>query len=539
MANVLVDDTSLTNIANAIRTKEGEQAGGTMTPAQMSTRIANLPSGGISEVESVSITNKSAFENLSFQGTYLTIPLAVTILPANAPQISQVVVSDPKMIHVLDNGDGTHSLHILKGGTCTVTVKDYSGTITDSMTVTISVALQDISFPYSSLNVAEGGTRQLAVQFKPSTASNQTIVWSSSHSDITVDQNGLVTANGTGHAVISAYNAELDKTITCAIECAAYVDTPDWAYIKAHKNDYGVGSEFTDVLRYNNTDYTIVYRVVHQDYPVTKADGTSATAMILMATQSLPFTNKYSTESPTTCDSATEQFALADTYYYGKSGSTYTALNVEVGDPLPYSDYDSIYKSGLHYTKNLSGIITQTRINRWDGSEVRAIFNSDADNVKNSYTPVHITDRVNYTGKGFLQMINPNLLTVVERIKNTTVENNSCFDGNTYETDDLFWLPAARQLNYILSTYDYRPSSKDELEGTPFQYFIDQIGTAHNNAAACRSITPIGSTSAGQYWLRSGHYTNTNFEYYGNADGSLYNGSAFNTYRLLPACAIC
>ena len=146
MANVLVDDTSLTNIANAIRTKEGEQAGGTMTPAQMSTRIANLPSGGISEVESVSITNKSAFQNLSFEGTYLTIPLAVTILPANAPQISQVVVSDPKMIHVLDNGDGTHSLHILKGGTCTVTVKDYSGTITDSMTVTSSQDLVDISF---------------------------------------------------------------------------------------------------------------------------------------------------------------------------------------------------------------------------------------------------------------------------------------------------------------------------------------------------------------------------------------------------------
>ena len=46
MGNVLVNSNSLENIADAIRAKEGESAGGTMTPGQMATRIANLPSGG-------------------------------------------------------------------------------------------------------------------------------------------------------------------------------------------------------------------------------------------------------------------------------------------------------------------------------------------------------------------------------------------------------------------------------------------------------------------------------------------------------------
>lgn len=46
MGNVLVNSSSLENIADAIRAKEGEDAGGTMTPGQMATRIANLPSGG-------------------------------------------------------------------------------------------------------------------------------------------------------------------------------------------------------------------------------------------------------------------------------------------------------------------------------------------------------------------------------------------------------------------------------------------------------------------------------------------------------------
>lgn len=535
MGNVLVNKTSLDDIADAIRDKNGTQ--NTYTPAQMAAAITALPTG-ISDVTSVSITNKADFNNLQFQGTYLTIPLAVTVLPANAPQWTQVLVSDPSMIHVLDNGDGTHSLHILKGGTCTVTVKDYSGTVSDSMTVSISVALQDISFPYTSLNVAEGGTRQLAVQFKPSTATNQTVVWSSNHQNITVDQNGLVTASGTGSATISAYNAELNKTISVSIEVAAYVDSPDWAYVKAHKSDYGVGSEFTDTLRYNNTDYTIVYRVVHQNYPVVKADGTTANAMILLPTQSLPFQNKFSTEQRIACDSATEPTALANTYYYGYNGSSYTKLNVVAGDTLPYADYTTIYKSGLNYTKNLNNL-SNGYINRWDGSEIRAILNSDADNVKNSYQPVHITDMVNYTGKGFLQMINPNLLSVVERIKNTTVDNNSCFDGNTYETDDLFWIPSGRQLNYTLPSVDGRPAAKEELEGTPFQYFIDQIGTAHNNAAPSRAIIPIGSSSAVRYWFRSANYGHANRELYGHTDGSIDSTGVTSQSRLLPACAIC
>ena len=535
MGNVLVNKTSLDDIADAIRDKNGTQ--NTYTPAQMAAAITALPTG-ISDVTSVSITNKADFNNLQFQGTYLTIPLAVTVLPANAPQWTQVLVSDPSMIHVLDNGDGTHSLHILKGGTCTVTVKDYSGTVSDSMTVSISVALQDISFPYTSLNVAEGGTRQLAVQFKPSTATNQTVVWSSNHQNITVDQNGLVTASGTGSATISAYNAEINKTISVSIEVAAYVDSPDWAYVKAHKSDYGVGSEFTDVLRYNNTDYTIVYRVVHQNYPVVKADGTTANAMILLPTQSLPFQNRFSTEQKTACDVSTEPTAIADTYYYGYNGSAYTKLNVEVGDTLPYTDYTAIYKTGMNMTKGFNAL-NNAYINRWDGSEIRAILNSDADNVKNSYEPVHITDRVNYTGKGFLQMINPNLLSVVEKIKNTTVNNNSCFDGDTYETEDLFWLPSARQLNFVLSSYDGRPAAKEELEGTPFQYFINEIGTAHNNAAPSRAIIPIGGSSAIAYWLRSAHYTYANLEYYGNTNGSLNFNIAFTQSRLLPACAIC
>lgn len=539
MANptkVVVERSTLTNIANAIRAKgETEE---TMLPSEMPQAIRNLPSGGISDVESVAITNKTAFEDLQFKGTYLTIALAVTILPANAPQWTQVVVSDPNMIHVLDNGDGTHSLHILKGGTCTVTIYDYSGTISDSMEVTINQALEDISFAYSSLSVDEGGTRQLAVQFKPSTATNQSIVWSSSHEDITVDQNGLVTANGTGHATISAYNAELDKTITCSIEVAAYPSETDWDDVKAHPENYGAGSLLPDTLTYNGTQYAFNWIVVDSAYEVKLPDGTTTEKLIIMMDQLMPFTNRFSTEQKTACDSATEPTALADTYYYGYNGSAYTKLNVEVGDALPYSDYTAIYKTGLDMTKGFTAL-NNAYINRWDGSEIRAILNSDADNVKNSYEPKHITDRVNYTGKGFLQMINPNLVNVITKIKNTTVNNNSCFDGDTYETDDLVWLPAAYQLQFLPSGYDGRPAAKNALEGEPFQYFKNNIPTANNSGNEYRKMKMLGNaTSYYSYWLRSAYYGFASSELYASTDGSLNSNSAGNADRFAAACAI-
>lgn len=534
MGNVLVNNTSLNNIADAIRGKNGTQ--NTYTPAQMADAITALPTG-ISDVDSVSITNKSAFQNLSFSGTYLTIALAVTVLPANAPQWTQVLVSDPSMIHVLDNGDGTHSLHILKGGTCTVTVKDYSGTVSDSMTVTISQALEDISFAYSSLPLTLNGTRQLNVMFKPSTATDQRITWSSSHQDIVVDQNGLVTANGTGSATISAYSPAINKTITVNIEVAANPDTTDWADVKTNWQNYGVGSILPSTIVYNNNTYTPNWIVVDANYDVTLPDGTSAKATILMLDQTLPFQRKFSTESKTACDSATEPTALADTYYYGYSGSTYTKLNVEVGDALPYSDYTTIYKTGLNMTKGFTAL-NNAYINRWDGSEIRAILNSDADNVQSSYTPVHITDRCTYTGKGFLQLIPSELLAVVGRIKNTTVNNNSCFDGDTYTTDDLFWLPAAYQMQYLPSGYDSRPVAKNPLEGEPFQYYKDNIPTANNNGSNYRKFIPMGQSSANYFWLRSAHYSSAGAELDGYSGGSLNFSLATSDIRFGAACAI-
>lgn len=65
----LIDDTKMTNIANAIRTKGGTSA--SLTPDEMVTAIANIPSGGTDYLE----------QRLKNTLTTYTIPNGVTSIP--------------------------------------------------------------------------------------------------------------------------------------------------------------------------------------------------------------------------------------------------------------------------------------------------------------------------------------------------------------------------------------------------------------------------------------------------------------------------
>ena len=57
MANVLVNDTSLTAIGNAIREKNGETT--LYKPAEMATAITNLPSGGGGSPDPIVVTGNA------------------------------------------------------------------------------------------------------------------------------------------------------------------------------------------------------------------------------------------------------------------------------------------------------------------------------------------------------------------------------------------------------------------------------------------------------------------------------------------------
>ena len=73
MAKVLVSESNLTNIANAIRTKNGSS--NTYTPAQMATAIENI-STGITPTGSISITENDTYDVTNYASAVVNVASA-------------------------------------------------------------------------------------------------------------------------------------------------------------------------------------------------------------------------------------------------------------------------------------------------------------------------------------------------------------------------------------------------------------------------------------------------------------------------------
>ncbi|WP_276373408.1 Ig-like domain-containing protein [Chryseolinea sp. H1M3-3] len=87
-----------------------------------------------------------------------------------------------------------------------------SGTVT-------TVAVTGVSVSPTTLTLSSGATSQLAKTISPSNATNQSVTWTSSNTDVaTVNANGLVTAGTTaGSAVITVRTADGGKTATSTV----------------------------------------------------------------------------------------------------------------------------------------------------------------------------------------------------------------------------------------------------------------------------------------------------------------------------------
>ncbi|GHU81697.1 hypothetical protein AGMMS50284_2110 [Clostridia bacterium] len=89
-------------------------------------------------------------------------------------------------------------------GTATITATTRRGN-TASCEVTVHVPIQSAFLSETNHTMNVGETHQLVVTVNPSNADNQGVVWSTSNiAAATVDQNGVVTARGTGSATITA-----------------------------------------------------------------------------------------------------------------------------------------------------------------------------------------------------------------------------------------------------------------------------------------------------------------------------------------------
>ncbi|MBR5175165.1 MAG: Ig-like domain-containing protein [Bacteroidales bacterium] len=147
--------------------------------------------------------------------------LKATITPADAT--NQVVTWSTSDHNVANVSDG--KVTAVKAGEATITVTTSDGGKTATCKVTVkSVALEGLSVNPATLEIVEGGTKQLEVIFTPEAFGDKTVQWASDNTNVvTVDNDGLITAVKPGTAKVFV-ESQADKTKQAFCEVTV---TPD------------------------------------------------------------------------------------------------------------------------------------------------------------------------------------------------------------------------------------------------------------------------------------------------------------------------
>jgi O-glycosyl hydrolase/uncharacterized protein YjdB len=179
--------------------------------------------------------------------------LTATISPANATNTNvNWVSSNTAVASVNANG-----LVIGNGaGTATITATTQDGGKTASAGITVSViGVAGVSVSPSSAAIFAGQTQQLSAAVLPANASNKSVTWSSSNTNVAnVNSSGLVTAIAQGTAIITATTVSGGFTATCNLTVKgqeAYNGTPAILPGVVQAENYDTGGQN---VAYNDAD---------------------------------------------------------------------------------------------------------------------------------------------------------------------------------------------------------------------------------------------------------------------------------------------
>ena len=151
----------------------------------------------------VHVTSVSLNETTLNMETGDCYTLLATVLPSNASDKSVNWSSNNDSVATVDSKG---KITAVSAGQVIITATTTDGGLTASCTVSITqkiVPATGIKLNYSELELSVGGSESLVATVLPTNATNKEVIWSSTNEAVvTVDENGLVSAVGTGDAII-------------------------------------------------------------------------------------------------------------------------------------------------------------------------------------------------------------------------------------------------------------------------------------------------------------------------------------------------
>ena len=192
----------------------------TVTPvaAGTATITVSTPDGKFSA--SCVLTVKQHVTGVSISKSSLTLytgqteTLSAQVKPDDATDTRLTWSSSDKTVATVANGKVT----ALKAGSVQIRVTTFEGGFQDVCNLTVKQHVTGLDLSASTLTINLGQTVTMTATVLPSDASDKSVTWTSSNSDIvSVTQNGSVTANAMGEAEITATSNDGGFSKTCKV----------------------------------------------------------------------------------------------------------------------------------------------------------------------------------------------------------------------------------------------------------------------------------------------------------------------------------
>ena len=179
--------------------------------------------------------------------------------------------------------------------------------------------------------------------------------------------------------------------------------------------------------------------------------------------------------------------------------------------------------------------------NYWKESAARQMLNSDkaAGSVWSPQNRFDFPPSWKATQEGFLRGLDPELVSVIGRVKKRTglnVWERTLKSANYEDTDELVWLPSFSEVYFGKNTYGAQVD-----EGGPYSFYKDYSDLGSAGTGADTNRIKLRSGSAQYWWLRSPAPSSASGVYYVQPTGAgstIGYDSAYTSLGLAPAYCI-
>ena len=171
---------------------------------------------------SCNVTVYVAVSGVTLSAESVSIPkgekriLTATIAPSDATNQELTWTSSNESVAKVDPVTG--QITGRTKGTAKITVTSTDGGYTDSCIVEVVQLATGVTLSFSSVSLEAGKTKTVSASVTPSSASDKTVIWSSSNEKIaTVNANGTIKAIAAGTATITATSKDGNASTSCKV----------------------------------------------------------------------------------------------------------------------------------------------------------------------------------------------------------------------------------------------------------------------------------------------------------------------------------